>query len=178
MLHTDLTIGLTFWKCPRRKVYDAVLEKEGSSDDETDEPRIKKKKTDKLDKLITTLCSIKANIEDINMFTRDTKSKLPIGLRRTLEENFKCKICHSLPMRPPIVVAKCCKSMLGCEVCANNWYSGEDAMVKICPLCRAERGFSETMILNGLHDFLKVLSEICSRDQNDEQAQPEPDEEH
>lgn len=91
--------------------------------------------------------SIKISIEDINLFTRDTQSKLPIGLKRALQENFKCKICHSSPMQPPVVVAKCCKSILGCESCTNNWYSGPDAMTKTCPLCRAERGFTETMIL-------------------------------
>ena len=68
-------------------------------------------------------------------------------------------------MQPPVVVAKCCKSILGCESCTNNWYSGPDAMTKTCPLCRAERGFTETMILNGLHDFLRILSEVFSRQQ-------------
>lgn len=136
---------------------------DSDDDDEIHEPRSKKKKEDRLDKLISTVNSIKTSIEDINIYTRDTKSKLPIGLKCALQENFKCKICHSLPMQPPIVVAKCCKSILGCESCANSWYSGPDAMVKTCPLCRAERGFTETMILNGLHDFLRILSEIYSR---------------
>ena len=40
-------------------------------------------------------------------------------------------------------------------------------MAKTCPLCCAECGFNETMILNGLHDFLKTLSEIYSKDQDD-----------
>lgn len=39
-------------------------------------------------------------------------------------------------------------------------------MAKTCPLCCTERGFNETMILNGLHDFLKILSEIYSKDQD------------
>ena len=143
---------------------------ESSSDsDEIDEPmpKSKKRKADRLDKLICSVNSIKSSIEDINLHTKDTKSKLPIGLKRALQDNFKCKICHTQPMQPPVVVAKCCKSILGCESCANSWYSGPDAMAKTCPLCRAERGLSETMILNGLHDFLKILSEIYSKDQDD-----------
>lgn len=71
-------------------------------------------------------------------------------------------------MQPPVVVAKCCKSILGCETCANSWYCGPDATTKMCPLCRAARGFSEIMILNGLHDFLRVLSEIYSNEQDDQ----------
>ena len=176
-----LFIGLTFWKCPRRKVYAVQLRGAESSSDENeiDEPRSKKKKADRLDKLISTVNSIKSSIEDINKYTRDTKSKLPIGLQCCLQENFKCKICHSLPMQPPVVVAKCCKSILGCESCANSWYSGPDAMAKTCPLCRAERGFSETMILNGLHDFLRILSEIYSAEQDDQGDQVQgSDEEH
>jgi len=52
--------------------------------------------------------------------------------------------------------------------CANSWYSGPEAMMKTCPLCRAERGFTETMILNGLHDFLNTLSEIYNKEQDDQ----------
>ena len=71
-----LFIGLTFWKCPRRKVYAVQLRgAESSSDeDEIDEPRSKKKKADRLDKLISTVNSIKSSIEDINKYTRDTKA--------------------------------------------------------------------------------------------------------
>lgn len=32
--------------------------------------------------------------------------------------------------------------------------------------CQAKFGFHETMIFNGLHDFLRVLSEIYSREQD------------
>ena len=48
-----------------------------------------------------------------------------------------------------------------CESCANSWYCSPDAMMKKCPLCRAPRRFS-------LHDFLKVLSEICSKEPDDQ----------
>ena len=36
-------------------------------------------------------------------------------------------------------------------------------MMKTCPLCQAESGFSEIMFLNSLHDFLRVLSPINSK---------------
>lgn len=78
--------------------------KSSSDDDKIDEPR--SKKADRLDKLISTINSTKSSIKDINMYTRNTKGKLPIGLKCALQENFKCKICHSLPMQPPVVLAK------------------------------------------------------------------------
>ena len=42
-------------------------------------------------------------------------SDLPIGLRRVLRDTFKCQICHSVPVKPPVIVTKCCKKSLGCQ---------------------------------------------------------------
>jgi len=39
----------------------------------------------------------------------------------------------------------------------DTWYSGEDAMRKTCPICRAERGCNETMVLRGLSDFMEAI---------------------
>ena len=38
---------------------------------------------------------------------------------------------------------------------------------KTCPLCRAERGFTETMRLNGLHTFLKVLRATLTMEEDE-----------
>jgi len=38
----------------------------------------------------------------------------------------------------------------------DTWYSGEDAMRKTCPICRAERGCNETMVLRGLSEFMEA----------------------
>ena len=34
-------------------------------------------------------------------------------------------------MTPSIIISKCCKTVVGCEKCVNEW-------------CRAERGYNET----------------------------------
>lgn len=40
---------------------------------------------------------------------------------------------------------------------------GEDGLLRTCPLCRADRAFTETMRLNGVEGFIKSLSEIFSQ---------------
>ena len=34
---------------------------------------------------------------------------------------------------------------------------GKDALIKQCPSCNVERGYTETMVLKGMDDFLKGL---------------------
>ena len=62
--------------------------------------------------------------------------------------------------RYPILLAKCCKSIIGCEECVNRWYSGPDALTKSCPRCRSERGYNETMRVLGLDDLLTGLKRL------------------
>ena len=59
-------------------------------------------------------------------------------------------IAHSTP----VVMAKCCHSIIGCEVCVNAWFSGPEALTKSCPRCSSERGYNETMRLMGLDHLL------------------------
>ena len=80
------------------------------------------------------------------------RSKLPLGILSLLRDAFQCKICLGIPVKP--IVSKCCKTIIGCDRCVNEWYSGSDALTKTYPSCRAERGYSETLILRGLDGFL------------------------
>ena len=85
------------------------------------------------------------------------QSKIPFGLLALLSEAFKCCICATL-MKPPILLARCCKRILECEEGLNTWYSGADALTKTCPQCRAERGRpNEPLIKRGR------LSSECTR---------------
>ena len=102
--------------------------------------------------LLKEVGSIKNDLNEIVSFTKE--SKIPLGLKRILRDTFKCSICHSVPIKPPVIVTKCCKSILGCQDCVNEWFSGPDALIKTCPACRADRGYNETMLLHGLDDFL------------------------
>ena len=42
------------------------------------------------------------------------KSKLSMGLQWLIRDTFQ--ICLAIPIKPPIIMSKCCKSVIGCEV--------------------------------------------------------------
>ena len=156
-------IGLTFWKSPRRRIYAVLQDSDTSDEDDVSEPRPKTLlKTDRWTELMDKVDTIGNDIEEMKSFTKDSKTNLPIKLQNDIQEVFKCSICHSAPLKPPVIVAKCCKNIVGCEECVNTWYNGENAMIKTCPLCRAERGYADTMRLNSLDKFINTVSSILN----------------
>ena len=179
-MHCDYplpSVGLAFWKSPRRKLF-AVIGKGRKrpivldSDDDDFEPTTKRLRTEnKLDIVLDTMDAIKETLSDVMSLTKDTR--IPVGLKRLMRDAFKCNICHTVPVRPPVIVTKCCKKILGCEPCVNHWYSGDEALTKTCPACRADRGYNETMLLRGLDEFLiGVRQAIQTEDERDEEELP------
>jgi len=165
--------AISFWKCPRRKLYavthsdiqecrsthkssrSLLIDDADSSDEDIDLrelPARKRKYDDKLQWLADEVASIKEILTDMMSVTAN--STLPIGWRCLFCDAFKCQICHSIPIKPPIIVTKCCRNILGCQECVNTWYSGPEAMTRTCPVCRAERGCNETMLLHGSNEFM------------------------
>ena len=65
--------------------------------------------------------------------------------------------------------------MLGCQECVNTWYSGPDAMLKTCPICRTQRGCNETMVLRDLTEFLENIREIHDNNENLARTENETD---
>ena len=124
------------------------------SDSSVERERPCREKT--LERICDELASIRDMVTDMMTLTSD----LPIGLWRVLRDTFKCQICHGVPVKPPVIVTKCCKNMLGRQACVDTWYSGTEAMTKTCPICRAERGCNETMILRGLTEFIESILAI------------------
>ncbi len=126
----------------------------------------KKKRRRRQDDAITAIeqgiTEINDNISDI--MSLSANSRTPIALQRLARDTFRCKICHRIPMRPPVIVMKCCKSMLGCESFVNSWFHGDEALTKCCSCCRAARGYNETMLLRGLDDFLKEITKVIQPD--------------
>lgn len=88
--------------------------------------------------------------------------KLPPGPFKQLKDTFKCNICQSSPISPPVLFARCCKNILGCEACVDGWFGGEDERSKSCPLCRAERAYSETCLIHGLDDFFTAIQPLAT----------------
>ena len=102
----------------------------------------------KVDDVREDIETIKDTIQDI--LHLNNRSKFPLGLLRLLRDTFQCKICLGIPIKPPVILLKCCKTIIGCERCVNEWYSGSEALTKTCPSCRTERGYSETVIVRGI----------------------------
>lgn len=190
-MYVYVLIGLTFWKSPRRKTY-AVSRKDiedskpvsrkrhhsiiidSDEDDDFCKPKLKESGNveKKLNMLMCDVGELKSAVSDILTLSKETK--IPLGLHWMLRDTLKCKICLSVPMTPPIIVSKCCKTVVGCEKCVNEWYSGPDALTKTCPSCRAERGYNETMLLRGFDDFItEVKKVIQTQDERDSDDLPE-----
>ena len=128
---------------------------DSDEDDDFEQKKKKPKMEVKLEMIHDEILNIKETLGDAMSLTKFTK--IPLGLKRVMRDTFKCHICHCVPIVPPVIVTKCCKTILGCSTCVNSWYSGQEALTKTCPSCRAERGYNETMLLRGLDDFLKEI---------------------
>ena len=136
-----------------------------SSEDSADEefiPRSLKRvkgtpRRSDMETLLDSIKDVKSTVDGLMEVNQNCR--IPLGLKKALLESFKCAICLNLA-KSPIVVTKCCKNILGCSGCVNMLYSGEDALTKSCPLCRTERGYSDTMVLNGLDSFLSLVNKI------------------
>ena len=160
-------IGLKFWKCGSRRIY-AVREPEtkraitipsDSSDDESDIPVVKRRK-EGIDGIARDIKALKSDVA--SLFEVSRRSRIPMGLKKMLIDTFRCTICQSTPMMPPIIFSKCCKSIIGCQECVDKWYCGSEGMGRSCPRCRAERGFTETCRVNGLTEFLEMAEKILN----------------
>ena len=167
--------GLKFWKVGSRRVF-AVPEyqikgkgkgkgkgkkRRDDTSDSDDESRPPPKKTHitQTRELLNEVKLVKSGLDAIMSVTKGMK--LPPGLYKQLADTFKCHICHITPMRIPIIFTRCCKSILGCEECVDKWYaSGQNS--NTCPLCRAERAYSETCRVNGFDGFLSIIRPLMS----------------
>ena len=95
-----------------------------------------------------------------------------MGFQRPIRDAFQCNFCLAIPIKPPVIMSKCCKSVIGCVRRDNAWYTGPEALTKTCPTCRAECGYSETMILRGLDSFLIEIKVIQTDDEKDDEQVP------
>ena len=70
-------------------------------------------------------------------------------------------------MEPPVIFALCCKTIVGCQRCVDDWYTSaerEAVLSKSCPACRGDRGYSQTVRLNNL---LKGVQPLFAEDEDD-----------
>ena len=104
---------LKFWKTPSRKLFaipkDQVRGKHRSSTaDKTvlpDDGELQK-----------SVKEIHTKIQQLESTIWAKQGNIPPHFRQRLEDCLKCKICQSSPIKPPIIMAKCCISIIGCQV--------------------------------------------------------------
>ena len=167
--------GLQFWRVGSRKIF-AVLSYEVAKGKGTKKGKGKEATTSKVMKrqyceidsdsdddkhhqeVMKEISSLRLDISQVLQLTKGMK--LPPGLYIQLKQTFKCKICHTSPISPPVIYTRCCKNILGCETCVDHWYNGNEGRTRNCPLCRNERSLPETSRLNGLDEFLHNISPL------------------
>ena len=111
---------------------------------------------------------IQAICQDMQcLFQIDKRMKIPTALYQKLSETFKCNICHRAPIAPPVIFARCCKAIVGCQTCVDTWFMGDEGISKKCPLCGTDRALPDTMRLHGLDDFLLAIKPILVNPQNE-----------
>jgi len=141
---------LSFWKAPNRKVY-AVTQAnldaldEPASDDSGDDEltpraakRLKKEINDDFKKIKEELVTF--------------MSSLPNSIMDQLTGLLKCCICQVVPVRPPLVISRCCKSIIGCEQCVQQLVQEGS---NDCLLCRCSE--FEVMKLNGFDGLISAM---------------------
>jgi len=107
----------------------------------------------KLDEVLHKMTFVKENFEEAMKLSQD--SPIPPGLQKSLRETFKCRICLQA-IKPPLVIMKCCRVLMGCEECINGQSSREDVLMKPYTSCRMARGYNETMVLRGMDNLLDL----------------------
>lgn len=163
---TSKTIGLKFWKTPSRKIYTvdkAQVRGKGSPKDSRSQeelPKLSEQLTRQLQQMKEEMQELKNDTEEIKLGMWEKSDGIPKAFKEALEHAFKCKICQGVPMKPPIILAKCCSSILGCQTCVDTWFSGPAALSKQCPLCKHERGYAQTITLRGLDEAAAEVGKL------------------
>ena len=47
------------------------------------------------------MASVKETVSDVMPLTNE--AAMPLGLKRVINDTFKCQICHSVPIKPPVI---------------------------------------------------------------------------
>ena len=158
--HKFIKTGLSFWKAPNRKIYavsqtnlDALDEpaSDGSGDDEwtpRSAKRLKKEFTEGIKKMKE------------EMVTLMSSRPLPYSIMEQLTGIMKCCICQVVPVRPPLVISSCCKSIVGCEQCVQQLIDNQEN--SNCPLCRCTE-FAVTRV-NGFDGLISAMGNRITED--------------
>ena len=125
-----------------------------------------------LGNLIELMDSVKEKIANLERNTIMVSAVAGLQINRTIQNVqlgevvnriFKCLVCFSLA-RSPVCIGNCCKQVLGCGNCLQQWFVNNTS----CPHCRADIGIEDTNNLvtcafDELLDRCRVLLDNQSR---------------
>ncbi|XP_056270262.1 uncharacterized protein LOC130193638 [Pseudoliparis swirei] len=69
----------------------------------------------------------------------------------SVRATFQCLVCRDVMDEP--VVAQCCRSLIGCRVCIDQW----SATSTHCPKCRDEEFSSNYFAITGMGEVVDVF---------------------
>ena len=83
-------------------------------------------------KIKTELKEMKEELTKVKTIILQTA--VPNSIQQHHRGVIRCCICQTVPIRPPIIVSRCCMSVIGCEQCVQQFieFRGNPT----CPLCR------------------------------------------
>ena len=158
---------LGFWRVGSRKFF-AIPETEYRKDETP--PSAKKKRKSCTSTLQSDSAFIEEAVESLVEEVREVKEeigkirelafrhKFSLSFIQSLEEAFRCSICHVTPAKLPLIACQACSTLLGCESWTNTQYGNE--FDKKCPKCNTPRGLSKTFILKGFGNLVHQLELI------------------
>ena len=119
--------GLQFWKAPKRKIFAVSQANLDLLDKGTSDSKVNKElapsATKKLKRDKNTMKNIKEELATIqSTMSRST----PDSIMQQLNGLIRCCICQVFPLKPPVVISKCCKSIIGCEECVERLISSPE----------------------------------------------------
>ena len=124
---------------------------------------------DSLEEATSTLTDIKGKLDKFFVITKHTK--IPFGVKELIIASLSCKICRETSIKPPVILALCCKNIFGCQSCVDKWYTSEERsemLSKSCPVCGTERGYSQTVHVHGVDELLRGFSPMFLDHPDDE----------
>ena len=133
MYSSELYItGVKFWKTPSRKLF-AVdrgvlrgkLQLQSQNIDNGEEQSSPSITSAEGVTVMNEIAHLRDDIKSLHVALWAKNGNMPMSLKNTIGYAFKCKICQDVPFKPPIIVAKCCSNVVGCQSCVDQWYSGE-----------------------------------------------------
>jgi len=135
------------------------------------QPPVKRRRSclndDELHKSVNKLSEEVKEIKEAvkNFHNLAFRHKFSVSFLLELEGSFSCCICKRIPARKPLIACTECHSLIGCQVCSDQWYGGAQGLQRKCPKCRCDRGLAKTTVLKGfdkLLDHIKNLKEHSS----------------